>query len=186
MAAPHTRRKSKIKYLATPAETQHAENAVDSVVKYVADWKLREIELMISSTGKNQLPVCLPVRARGYVVGKQVIRQSPGNTWDLIERNCDVTHTFNSKITAMAYSLCDQRGQSKLAKTIFEHDVEIAKYQQKLEHFQQSLTAARKKKDYWRVDLFLIMSESVEFQLEEAKFQLQKSLKLTKYFKIWE
>jgi hypothetical protein len=65
-----------------------------------------------------------------------------------------------------------------------EKDGLIAKYQQDLNVYQYRLSSAIKKGDTWRTDLFDTLSESTKFQLEAAKLQLQKSLRLTKYFKV--
>ena len=44
---------------------------------------------------------------------------------------------------------------------------------------------ARRKKDHWRFDHFDIMQCAAEFELEDARNQLEKTIHLAKYFKIW-
>jgi hypothetical protein len=72
-----------------------------------------------------------------------------------------------------------------LAKEILEFDSKIVDCHIKIEHYQHRLSSAVKKKDEWQRDFSSIMLSTTEIELEEAKYRLQKSLNLTKYFKLW-
>jgi hypothetical protein len=104
----------------------------------------------------------------------------------LTEYNKDFSRFFTSQSSAVAYALCNQTGRVRMADEILAKDAKLVELQIKLANYQYNLSFARKKKDYWRVDLFSILTENVIMQLEDAKNQLQKTLNLTKYFKIWE
>jgi len=180
MAKPRTVKKSKVKYSASTEEKQQVERAVSNAAKHVKSWKLRELEKLLKSN--TEMPVCVPVNG-GYIIGKCVLQQTD-DLWQLLNYYKEPIGLFSTLASATAYAICSQSGKDRLAYEIMEKDGLIAKYQQDLNVYQYRLSSAIKKGDTWRTDLFDTLSESTKFQLEAAKLQLQKSLRLTKYFKV--
>lgn len=186
MAKSRTPKKSKIKYSGTPEQKQQlaeVTQAVNNAASYVKNWKLKELATMAES--KNSAPTCIPLGRNGLLIGKLAIKPA-GSEWELMEYNKDYSRFFNSQASAVAFALCKQTGRIRLAEEIIAKDSKLSELQNKMANFRYNLANAYKKKDYWRVDLFSILSENMEMQLEDAKNQLQKTLNLTKYFKIWE
>lgn len=188
MAKSRTPKKSKIKYSGTPEQKQQlaeVTQAVNNAASYVKNWKLKELVNMAES--KNSVPTCIPIGRNGLLIGKLVIKPAtaPGE-WELIEYNRDYSRFFTSQSSAVAFALCKQTGRIRMADDILAKDAKLVALEIKLANYQYNLTLARKKKDYWRVDLFSILTENLVMQLEDAKNQLQKTLNLTKYFKLLE
>lgn len=168
-----------------PAEQlAQLEQGVDKAIKYVNEWKKRELFQMAANPKKGNIPICIPVGRTSYVVGQYgVIKE--GEVWAAVSSVDNAKYNFSRRSTAMVYALCDQTGHKKLARSILQHDTNVIKITEELNACLHKKECASRKKDYWRVDHFYIMVTSAEFRLVEAKNQLEKSIQLAKYFKIW-
>ena len=188
MVKSRTPRKSKIKYSGTPEQKQQlaeVTQAVNNAASYVKHWKLKELAAMAES--KNSVPTCIPFGRHGLLIGKHVVKPSVNaGEWELLEYNKDYSRFFNSQTSAVAFALCKQTGRIRLAEEIIAKEHKLSELQNKMDNFRYNLANAYKKKDYWRIDLFSILSENMGMRLEDAKNQLHKTLNLTKYFNIWE
>jgi hypothetical protein len=177
MAKSATAKKSKIKYRASKQEQESMGHAVDLAVQYVNQWKLHEITRMI----QRKAPVCIPVGDRGYVVGHHVVIPTTEGTWDLHGYSRGKINNFSSPGAALAYSMCDQSGRIKIAQEIMESDRLVQKYQENLARGKYRLAQARARNDIWRMDFFTTLTQESQLYLTDARNQLQKNLKQTKY-----
>lgn len=185
MAKSPTRKKSRVKRTLPPEQLAEVEQGVKQAVKYVNDWKKRELFQMAANVKKGTIPICIPVSKTSYVVGQYGIVKD-GTTWAAVNSVDNVKNNFSRRASALVYTLCDQTGHKKLAKSILQHDTNVIKITEELESYTYKKDRASRKQDYWRVDHFYIMAASAEFRLSEAKHQLEKSIQLAKYFKIWD
>lgn len=185
MAKLPTRKKRKAKL--DPETTVQLNTAIDHAVEYVKLWKRQELINIVTNPPKtNSLPVCIPIKKDTYVIGNQGLTKSD-NVWHLTEANTKKSHLFVHRSSAVVYAICTQIGKPKLAQEILNHNQDLIRLQTKLNEFKylQDKARRRKDKDYWRLDYYNIMLESVEFDIVDAKIQLEKSLNLAKYFKVW-
>lgn len=183
MAKSLTRKKSKVKTAVLPEQIANIKQQVDKAVQYVDNWKLREIQRMATSQ-KGPIPICVPIGKTAYIVGLYGVKKD-GLIWTTIDSRDNSIHNFSRRASAIVYTLCDQTGHRRLAKDILQHDTDVIKITEELETLTYKKSRALTKKDYWRLDHFHIMSSSAEFRLDDAKHQLEKSMHLAKYFKIW-
>jgi len=181
MAKSSTRKKSKNKKdIPTVGDIEHA---VDQTVDYIKKWQTKEI-LPLLTKSDDSVPICIPIK-NGYAVGKHTIKQISKNIWHLTKYLDGKVYVFSSKTSAISYSLCEQRKRLKLAKEILEFDSKIVDCHVKMDHYQHRLSSAVRKKDEWQRDFSSIMLSTIEIEMIEAKYRLQKTLNLTKYFKLW-
>jgi len=181
MAKSSTQKKSKNKK--NIPTVQDIEHAVDKTVDYIKNWQTKEIMPLLTKNG-NSVPICVPIK-NGYAIGSHTVKKISNNIWHLTKYLDGKVYVFSSKTSAISYSLCEQRRRLKLAKEILEFDSKIVDCHVKIEHYQYRLSSAVKKKDEWQRDFSSIMLSTIEVEMEEAKYRLQKSLNLTKYFKLW-
>ena len=181
MAKSSTQKKSKNKK--NIPTVQEIEQFVDQTVDYIKTWQSKELKPLLTKDDSS-VPICIPIK-NGYVVGKHLIKKISENLWHLTKVNSETVYVFSSKSSAISYSLCEQRRRIKLAKEILEIDSKIVDCNEKLQHHRVRLASAVKKKDEWQRDFSSIMLATTEIELVEAKYRLQKSLNLTKYFKLW-
>lgn len=185
MAKSPTKRKQRVK--ADPTTEANVNQAINAAVNYVKSWKRNELITLASNPPKNTLPVCIPVKRDAYVIGRHGLKKDNG-LWTLHTQDYNESHEFVYRSSAVVYSICSQTGRKKLAQEILNSNQEILRLQRRLQEFQYLFDKARRKKDkdYWRLDHYTIMMESAEFAVIDAKNELEKSINLAKYFKIWE
>jgi hypothetical protein len=186
MAKSPTRKKQKAKLDSKTAV--QLDQAINQAVEYVNSWKRKElINIVTGPTPRDSIPVCVPVKKDTYIIGNHGLTKTAGE-WRLTEANSAKTYSFVYRSSAVVYSICSQIGKPQLAQDILERNQDIIRLQNRLEEFRylQDKAKRKKDKDYWRLDYYNIMSESAEFAIVDAKNQLEKSLNLAKYFRIWE
>jgi hypothetical protein len=183
MAKSSTRKKSKNKPQITSTQIAQAEQGVVQAIKYINDWKRREL-LSLATTPSKDIPICIPIKKDAYLIGRLGLKRR-GDKWVVIDSVDNAEYLFIKRSTAIIYSLCTQTSRQKLACKILQHESSVIKITDDVETFKFRKETARLKRDYWRVDHFDIMENCATYKLEAAKHQLEKSLQLAKYFKIW-
>lgn len=183
MAKSSTKRKYRTK--PAPEQVEQIETGVDRAVKYIASWQRQELLSLALSQKTGDLPVCVPIKKDTYIVGKCGLKRS-GKLWEVTSPYNQESLHFSRKVTALIYLLCVQTKYPKLAKEILHHDREIIRLVEELEYYNYSLEKSKRKQDWWKVDHYTNRSSNVEFKLLEARNQLEKSIDLAKYFKIWD
>lgn len=184
MAKSSTKRKSKAKSNLTPERLAEVEQGIAQAVRYIDDWKRREIA-NLATKQQTDIPICVPIKKDAYLVGKYGVKRV-NKIWHVIDSVTEKEEYFSRRSSAVAYALCIQTRHIKLAKEILTHDSDVIRLSEHLDVYKLKANRARSKKDYWRVDHFNILASRAEYQLEDAKNQLEKSMDLAKYFKIWE
>lgn len=184
MAKSPTRKKSKTKTVITPEHVAEAQQQVEQAIKYINDWKRQELFNMVKARPSRETPICIPINQNTYLIGQAGLKKT-GSRWTIIEGPEGAEHSFTKRSTAIIYTLCKQTGRQKLADKILQHETKVTKVTEDVETFRFRKDSAIRKRDYWRVDYFDIMENCAAYKLESAKNQLEKSLQLAKYFKIW-
>jgi hypothetical protein len=160
------------------------EQLVNSTVVYLRDWSKAELSALVDNPDKSgKMPVILRFGKHGYIVGNHAVRTIDNKWWLVNYRFNDVEHVFTSKLSAICYAVCHEVNKIKLADRILHDDTAVGRLSIKAEQFQTRLKQAQKKKNSFKIDLFLVRYEETTNQLNESKSQLDKSLKLAKYFK---
>lgn len=181
MAKSSTKRKYKIK----PTQVRQLKQGIDQTVQYVNDWQRRELLAMALTKKAQTLPVCIPFDNNTYIVGQYGLERD-NDLW-LVTSSQDQQQTyFSTKLTALIYLICLQTGRHDLADTINKQDNSMINLAQELSSYKRGQKQAERKKDWWRFDYFNNLASNTEIKLSEAKNQLEKTIVLAKYFKIWE
>ena len=181
MAKYSTPKKSKNK---TPITTEHynaIEKTVNDAVTYIDHWARKELLALASSDVDS--PLCIPISKTDYLVGKFTVKQIK-DLWTVTNVNNNTEIVFSSKAAAVIYSLCEHKEQHKLAKEILKYNTDIIKLSDDLLIYLHHKKSAKIKHDTWRIDHFYIMEHSARYKLQDARNQLEKILRLAKYFKI--
>jgi hypothetical protein len=163
------------------------EEIVNQTVLYVKDWTQKEFVSLVEHPLDNKsLPIILDMGGRGYVIGNYALKPTSNKWWSVSYRFNDQEHLFSSKVAAVCYAVYQQTNKVKLADKILKQDHAVGRLLLKTEQYQHNLIRAKKLKNNWNTDLFLSRYNTCQYQLERSKHELEKSLKLTKYFNIWE
>lgn len=176
MVKSHTRKK-----YAKPAnkEIRAVSNAATD---YIKQWTTREL-------GKIQTertsPICVPVK-NGYKIGLYQLTINPNKTCDVLNHNGEFVHRFESKISAILYTIYTLKKQYWTADEIITCDREINKCYTDMISLRSTIELARQRQDYVTVDTRMPRLEIAETRLNLARDKISKLHKTAKYYKIWE
>ena len=157
------------------------ETAAEIISKYVKTWARKEIVQLIHD---NKIPVLLPTRS-GILVGKYLIIKFNG-IWELRNDYNERLQVFYDKRSAVLYSIMYSRNWFKSASEILIKDNALGKLEVELTYYTASMKRAVNNKDYSKVDIIASRYYDAVQAVKLAKNDLEKTLKLNKYLKIWE
>ena len=155
---------------------------LDSVTDYIKQWTDRELENIRTA---NQTPVCIPVKG-GYRLGGYRIQVSANKTADLYNQNRELIHTFDSKISAVLYTIYMIKMRYKTADEIMFWDKEINKNYTDFLNLKRTVERARKSQDYETVDIRTARLEIAQTNLDFARDKLSSLHRHAKFNKVWE
>lgn len=154
--------------------------ASDIVTNYIRRWAQIETQRLINS---HKIPI-LTIK-NGLQVGKYRVRQH-NNAWNLTNPHGERIALFSSKKSAVLYSILTQTQRYKSADEILLKDEQVSKLESNFRHYEHSLRKAAKKQDYIAVDIVASRYYDTKIQLEYARNDLEKTLRMNKYLKVWE
>jgi len=176
MAKSHTRKKSNN---LEPKEVRAISNAATD---YIKQWTNREL-------GKIQQertsPLCIPVK-NGYRIGLYSLKVYPNKTCDVTNPTGDFVHRFDTKISAILYTIYTIKNRLFNADEILTCDKEINKCYTDMLSLRNTVEKARQRQDYVTVDTRMPRLEIAESRLNLARDKISKLQRTAKYYKIWE
>jgi len=182
MVKLHTRRKF-VKKKATPKNppdqvTQLTNQATD----YIKQWTRRELGKLQEDQDTS---ICIPTKT-GYKIGLYNLRVYPNKTCELFDRNEELVHVFENKISAILYTIYTIKRKYWLADDILAHDTEINKHYTDMLTLRRSIERARINKDYVSLDSRQNRLEIAEHELATARAKIAQIHRTAKLNKVWE
>ena len=159
-----------------------AKAAVDITVRLLREWTQLQVQ---NASITDRMPYIWPLGNAGYIIGTRRVVPSRGY-WALQNTYNETQHIFDSKLSAVFYCLCEQKGKYRLSQYIKNQDIEVLRLKNDIVHYESSVNRAirNKKSDaaaIWEARLY-----DARLHLKTANDQLQKSLTSAKYIKYWE
>jgi hypothetical protein len=183
MVKSRTSKKSKIKQQAVlQVKAEMVETAANMVSAYVKSWAKTEVERIIN---QEQLPLIVPIK-HGVQVGRYRVTKTPLDMWQLTNSFGEQMELFLDRRSAVLYSILYQIKRYAAADTILARDKKLSKVQADSQHYQHSMQQASKRRDYSAMDVLAARYYNTEYLLTEARDELEKTLRLNKYLKVWE
>jgi hypothetical protein len=178
MAKSHTRKKSNKQASIDPMVQQVTALATS----YIKQWTNRELVSIQLSKGA---PVCLPTRS-GYKIGLYKLTVHKDKSCSVHDHNQEFIHTFDSKISAILYTIYTIKRHYWKADEIMHWDREINTTCADQLFLSRTIDEALKKKDYFSADVRRARLHSTETRLNIARNKISKIHKTAKYNKVWE
>lgn len=153
---------------------------VDSAVDYISIWAKQRLD-------EWRLDARNPVITKtdsGLQIGHYQLLRS-GDRWERRSPSEQGGELYFNKNIAVIHTLFEFTGRRKLADDILQHNNRICKLTTDLLHYKNGKTRALKKDNYNLADAFDARINLAQSQIDSSWFQLQKTLGLTKYIKIW-
>lgn len=183
MAKSRTAKKSKIKTQAENQVKAETVNALtDLVSAYVKSWARTEAQRIVQT---DPVPVIMPIK-NGYQVGKHQVINEPNAVWALYNNYKEPLEQFLDVRSAVAYSILYQLKRYTPADTVLMADKRLSKLDADFQHYSRCMQAAGKRKDYATIDILAARYYDAQFLLPQARIELEKTLRMNKYLKVWE
>jgi len=183
MAKSRTAKKSKIKRQAELlAKAETVQTLTDLVSAYVKSWARTEAQRIAHH---NPVPVIMPVK-NGYQVGKHQVLKEPNAVWALYNIHKELMEQFLDVRSAVAYSILYQIKRFRSADNVLMADNKLSKLEADFQHYSRCMQAAVKRRDYITIDILASRYYDTQFLLPQARTELEKTLRMNKYLKVWE
>jgi hypothetical protein len=182
--APRTKRKHKPKaYEKLGFSYGQIEQAARATTEYLKAWTDRELQHLVL---EENIPVCLPLGDRGFLISGYQVEQVGKYTWRVLDRNQEFVHDFSRKLSAVFYCLTTQLNKLNLARNILTADSTVSKLELDQQFYMHSIKNYTKKQDFFRVDLAKMRYINAQHQLKFANQELEKTINTAKYLKVQE
>lgn len=181
MVKLHTRKKfvkKKSKNKPPDQVTQLTNQATD----YIKQWTQRELGKLQENQDTS---ICIPTN-NGYKIGLYNLRVNPNKTCELFDRNEELVHIFEHKISAILYTIYTIKRRYRAADDILRLDTEINKNYTDMLTLRRGIARATIEKDYVALDSKQNRLEIAERELELARAKMAQIHRTAKYNKVWE
>lgn len=183
MARSPTAKKSKIKRQAVKqVKVKMLETAADLATSYVKDWAKNEVNRLMFD---KSLPVIVPIK-NGLQVNLYKVLRHGDRCWTIFNRFDENLANFTNKQSAVLYSILIQQQKYSTADSILQADQVLSKLESDFLHYSHNMRQASQRKNYEAMDILAARYYDTKLRLEEAKLDLEKTLRMNKYLKVWE
>lgn len=176
MARSRTRKK-----FVSPPKSQ-IRNLTNAATDYIKQWTERELGKLHVS---EKSPVCIPVK-NGYRIGLYHLHINQNKTCDVLDHNREFVHRFENKISAILYSIYTIKKQYWIADQIVYWNQEINKNYTDMLSLRHGIASARRRKDFFGVDIRMSRLEISETKLTFARNKILGIHRTAKLNKVWE
>lgn len=180
MAKSSTLKQGNLKQAEIAAQIETVKVASNIFTDYIRRWAKAETQRLIN---QQTIPI-IPIN-NGLQIGKHRVKQF-NNAWRLTNSHSELISLFSSKKSAVLYSILTQMYRYRSADEILLKDEQVSKLESNFRHYESSLRRAVKKKDYFTVDIIASRYYDTKLRLEYARNDLEKTLRMNKYLKVWE
>lgn len=159
---------------------------VNQTVDYLQSWTKKEfLSMLEKNSTAGKMPIIAQFGDRGYLVGNYALQPSYQNWWQVSYRFGDnEDKIFSSKVSALCYIVHRHNNNLYRADQILTDDKNVQRWMVKSEQYHYRYRQALKKKNSLKSDLFFTRYQETIYQLNQARSQLEKTLRSAKYFKL--
>jgi hypothetical protein len=180
MAKSHILKQAARTKVEREVQLRTVETVADIFSTYVKQWQQGEIKRLINN---NELPL-VPVK-NGLQVGKHRVLEH-SSRWGLFNSHSELVDMFTTKKAAVLYSMLYQSKRFKSADEILDKDKRLNKLEADFQHYDYTMRRATKRKDYSTIDVVASRYYDAKIMLDHARNDLEKTLRMNKYLKVWE
>ena len=162
--------------------TSEGSEIVDLAARYIKVWTERELGKL---QDQRNTSICIPVK-NGYRIGLYRLNVYPNHVCDVVDRNGELVHTFENKISAILYTIYTIKRRYAISEEILSLDSEINKNYTDIVTLRRCQETAKKQRDYFGVDVREARLDVAMRRLEIAKERMASIRKIAKFTKVWE
>jgi len=166
----------------TTIKKSEIKELVEYAVAHVQQWSIDELFKLAIESKK---PLCIPVKDKGFVVGRYLVEKITENHWKVYDRNQDFVREFYYKSSAILYCACMHIRKYQLAQDIYRQDTLYGRIDTDLNIYKVRLQNC-KKTDGFKRDLYVARFINSKLVHDHAYTKLRKLLDSAKYLQIRE
>jgi hypothetical protein len=171
MAKSSTRKKS-----GKSQVSSELKQLTDLATNYIKDWTEREL-------GRHS-SACIAIK-NGYRIGLYKILSNNVKMWDVLNGHGEVVHTFDSKVSAILYTLYTIKGRYATADRLRHLDLELNKHYMDIMSTRNVMEKCRKNKDFEAYDIRRSRLDLSEKLFEIVKNDIAEMHRIAKFNKVW-
>jgi hypothetical protein len=180
MVKSYTRRKF-VKKKAPNKPPDQVTQLINQTTDYIKQWTQRELGRIQEDQNTS---ICIPTNT-GYKIGLYNLRVNPNKTCELFDRNSELVHVFESKISAILYTIYTIKRRYRDADNILRIDTEINKHYTDMLTLRRGIARATLEKDYIALDSRHNRLEIAERELAIARAKMMQIHRTAKLNKVW-
>ena len=181
MVKSHTRKKF-VKKKASNKPPDQVTQLTNRATDYIKQWTQRELGKLQENRDTS---ICIPTNT-GYKIGLYNLRVNPNKTCELYDRNAELVHVFEHKISAILYTIYTIKRRYRDADDILRLDTDINKNYTDMLSLQRGVDSARAQQDYVSMDIRQIKLDIAQHQLTVARGKIAQIHRHAKLSKVWE
>jgi hypothetical protein len=152
--------------------------AIDRVDK----WAWKELNVIRHS---GDIPLCIPMSPNSWAVGSyEIVARGPVSF--SVKQTDELIYTFYSKQAAIFYCVFSRLHYYKMADKLLSSDQKVSKYYNDSEFYNKKLKSRKIIKDEFKHQLYYSRYLESKSLLNLSLSDLEKTLNLAKYYKIWD
>lgn len=155
---------------------------INGFTSYVKHWTNAELGKLHAN---GDASICIPTN-NGYKIGLYKLVVYPNKTCAVFDAGGAIIHTFESKISAVIYTIYTIKRRYSSADQLIALDKEINKNYMDMLALRRGLTRARKLQDYVSVDIKQARLDDAEMQFNRAKSNILAMHNSAKFNKVWQ
>jgi len=160
---------------------QLGKKLVDTAVKKLDNWVYKELEKLKYS----KFPVCLEFDDKTLYIGGLFVKTLTKNMYQVYDQEKTI-HTFYSKYAAILYALLIYVKHIKIADSILNHDILVAKNYDDLNYYGKLLKKLEKKSTSDDIAIISAKLHESRCRYQHNIEELEKTIINAKYMKVWE
>lgn len=152
--------------------------AIDRVDK----WAQKEFAVIRHN---QDIPLCIPITPTSWIVGSYEINQQGPAAYS-VKQDDKLIHVFYSKQSAIFYTVFSKLHYYKMSDKLLTKDQKVSKYYNDLEFYAKKLRSAKIAKNDFKHQLYYSRYLEAKSLFNLSQEDLEKTLSLAKYYKIWD
>lgn len=180
MVKSYTRKKFNKK--PKPKLSKEITQIADATTDYIKHWTRIELGKLQQDRDTS---ICIPTK-NGYKIGLYDLRVYPNKTCEVFDRNNELIHVFENKISAILYTIYSIKQKYHPADEILALDTVINKNYTDMLNLRRGVENARKQQDYVALDVRQIKLDIAESQLIQARDKMSQLHRYAKLSKVWQ
>ena len=161
---------------------QDVSNMINHVADYIKHWTNKELGKLQND---HDTSICIPIK-NGYRIGLYKLATHANHACDVVNPQGDLVHRFESKVSAVLYTIYTIKQKYRTADNIITLDKEINKNYTDSLALRRGIDRARKQQDYVSVDIKTARLDEAEKQLALARRDLASVHRVAKFAKVWQ